>query len=36
MQYSKIVSALAVAGITLFGAQAVQAQVIKKIGRAHV
>ena len=36
MQYSKIVSALAVAGITLFGAQAVQAQVIKIDGSSTV
>lgn len=36
MQYSKIVSALAVAGITLFGAQAVQSQVIKIDGSSTV
>ncbi|MFN4342634.1 MAG: PstS family phosphate ABC transporter substrate-binding protein [Azonexus sp.] len=36
MQYSKIVSSLAVAGITLFGAQAVQAQVIKIDGSSTV
>ena len=36
MQYSKIVSSLAIAGITLFGAQAVQAQVIKIDGSSTV
>ncbi|MFN4324896.1 MAG: PstS family phosphate ABC transporter substrate-binding protein [Azonexus sp.] len=36
MQYSKIVSSLAVVGITLFGAQAVQAQVIKIDGSSTV